>query len=89
MEYRENPVLYEVGNKGGARLEVGNLQVEHVRVVAALRRDVGELQIACIGERLQLFAVGVPAGHTIVENLLRVLEFGVQVGRVEFAGQVA
>ena len=88
MEHRKNAVLHEVRDECGTRLEVCNFQVEHVRVVAAFRRNVGEANVARIFEALQAFAVGVPAGHAVVVNLLRVLEFGVQVCRIQFARQV-
>ena len=89
VEHREDAVVHQVRDERRTRLEVGDLQVEHVRVVAAFRWDVGQLQVARVREALQVFAVGLPAGHAVVENLLRVLEFGVEVCRVELARQVA
>ena len=52
VEYGENPVFDEVRNECGSCFEIGDLQLEHVSVVATFCRNVRELQIACIGERL-------------------------------------
>ena len=89
VEYGEDPVLDEMRNECCSCFEIGDLQVEHVSVVATFCRNVRQLQIACVFERLQTFSIGVPACHAIVEYLLSVFEFCVEVGCVELARQVA
>ena len=89
MEYREDAVLGEVLEDGRAGFVVLDLQVEHVGVVDAMPGDGGHFHKAFVGERLQACLVVVPACHAVVVNDVGTFQLGVEVGCVQFAGQVA
>ena len=71
------------------RLQVLDLQVEHVRVVLAMFRNERQLDQALVGQRLQAFAVSVPASHAVVVNFVGTFQFRIKISGIEFARQVA
>lgn len=88
MKCSTDSVLLQPTNQARPFLQICCLNIEHMGIMYAVGRYEGELDAAFLGERSQQFKISVPAFHTGVIDLLRLLQLRVQIRRVDIAGKV-
>ena len=60
VEYRHNVVVFEVLNESGARFQRWECQIEHVRIVESVFRNVRQSKISFVCKWFEEFVVAIP-----------------------------
>ncbi len=88
MEHCHDPFLLQEIDQSGAFFHIFRLDIEHMRVMAAVRRNMRQLDPAGLCQRQKQLPVLIPSVHSRLRDLLRQLQLRIQIGGVQVTGQI-